>query len=132
MLPSQRRSKVPRTKKNIYKKSFILSAIAVKLVKMVVLSKLIPVICLLFKLDGILNDLMSPVILIYDDHSPACSCAMMCVSVCVCVCVCARVCVYVCIIIAHHCTCVHMCSVSVCLCVSMVVKNAENVDCDLI
>ena len=104
MLPSQRRSKVPRTKKNIYKKSFILSAIAVKLVKMVVLSKLIPVICLLFKLDGILNDLMSPVILIYDDHSPACSCAMMCVSVCVCVCTRVCVCVY------NYCASLHMCA----------------------
>ena len=99
MLPSGRCSKVPLAKKNIYKKSFIPSPIAVLNGSF----KGLDFSNLLFKLDGNINNLMSLVIFTCNDQSPACSCAMMCVSVSVCararvcVCVCVSVCLCVCV-----------------------------------
>ena len=104
--------KVPLAKKNIYKKSFIPSPIAVLNGSFKGLDSS----NLLFKLDGNINNLMSLVIFTCIDQSPACSCAMMCVRVsecvcvrvCVCVCVCARVCVCVCVCV-RVCVCVSVC-----------------------
>ena len=63
--------------------------------------------------DGSFHDL-SPVMLTYDDQSPACF--TMCIRACnlVGVCVCVRTCVRACLCV---CVCVSVCVVCVCVCV---------------